>query len=282
MEKLLKDCIMWDVASILPLNSSFSANNSAIAPAVDTQLSASPSKARSTIIHRGSVAVTGTAAGGQRKSVISAPLSTKITAAVLQETAPAITPLMFSQCRMTLGANPELTYLVAKRLFTAYQAPANLLIAKISENPRYAQDPEVSRRIQATRIMLLSLSELFSQINAENSAEYHSFKLYAYELTSVDRFCEDSSNRAARIQDEFSQNEYLTLNTVRHVRSMRNDSMAACTHSWALLQSFLTMLSELAISAGEDCPRDAWQVGVKMHVDRSFVYNIHTKNSLTN
>jgi hypothetical protein len=43
---------------------------------------------------------------------------------------------------------------------------------------------------------------------------------------------------------------------------------------WTLIHMMMCILTELTAMAGEEFPKDPWQQGRKVHVDRAHVYSI--------
>lgn len=154
------------------------------------------------------------------------------------------------------AVHPELLIATSKSMFYSYQAVIQGLLERIGEDPKYNDEIEVRQRVQAIRIHLLTISDFFQQ---KCEMIYISPRLY---------------NLEQRISIEEDEEHILNL------WKERNHYTEIMEIAWNKLQSLISSIAELAVMTQQEFPRDSWSVGAKMHVDRAYVYSIHTKNSL--
>lgn len=163
-------------------------------------------------------------------------------------------PAMLQCPAIVLAANPALSYAAARKAFINYQSGINAFIAKVSENPKYAEDADVGRRVQTIRLEILTLTETFQLPELENKTH----RIYAQDT-----------------QLPLSKRETDSL------FAARAENAAFSAKCWVLFQNFITAVADLVYAIGEDFPRDQWTGGVKIHLDRAYVYSIHTKSSIS-
>lgn len=114
---------------------------------------------------------------------------------------------------------------------------------QVADNPRYSEDAEIQRKLQALRVILLSMGDLFQ---SELIAEYSTFKLYVYEVTGMDRFsAEDPAS--TDVIDEFNQQEFVTMAKLNALRAHRHHVGEVAQQAWAMLQTLMNNLAELTV-----------------------------------
>jgi len=172
---------------------------------------------------------------------------------------------------------PELQYAAAKQLFLAYQTPFNSFLNKVAEEmkedsaenastghqsggdsrPLGQSDggniaAEVRQRVHGIRFQLLSLTEFFSQPEAVAA----SYKLCA--LRQMGAAPED----------------------LQELVMQRHAIVQVAREAQQLVKQMVSGVAELSVLTQHEFPRDAWHSGAKVHLDKAFVYSIHTKAML--
>jgi len=237
-DKLLTNCVLWDMNSNLFHGSHGVVNH-------PSKLRASATVSILTVNQ-----LDGDSEGDGRRSFA------RSDSGVSQGSSPFVEyrPAMLQCPTIVLAANPALSYAAARKAFINYQSGINTFIAKVSENSKYADDPDVGRRVQTIRLEILTLTETFQLPELENKTH----RIYAQDT-----------------QLPLSKREADSL------FAARADNAAFSAKCWVLFQNFITAVADLVYAIGEDFPRDQWTGGVKIHLDRAYVYSIHTKSSIS-
>lgn len=92
---------------------------------------------------------------------------------------------------------------------------------QIAENPKYAEDADVSRRVQTIRLEILTLTETLQAPELENKTH----RLYA----------QDASQPLSREQ-------------LKNLLQARAENAVFNTKCWALLQGFISSVLDLVVS----------------------------------
>jgi len=167
------------------------------------------------------------------------------------------------------GCNPELTIVMIKKLFQSYSEIFNEVIHKISRNEEIA-DVGIIRASQSAGLLLLSLTNALHRF--ENNTA--SIDVYREELGMTALTADQQT--AGPLASLTQKTDVLRVSAKFDVRAQNNATAAEATH---LFSSLMATMGELVLMTGIDYPRDAWNSGVKLHVDRAGVYNIQTKSS---
>ena len=76
------------------------------------------------------------------------------------------------------------------------------------------------------------------------------------------------------------QNPGLNADQKEDLYHKRHEILQKSSDGWLKFHKLISCMCELAFLVSEEFPRDAWQVGTRIHVDKAYVYNVHTRSSI--
>jgi len=166
---------------------------------------------------------------------------------------------------------PEMSYNILKQAFTAHQPAIKFFLEEVVEQLEEIS-AQVETKFQMANTLFVSLAEKF----IEPERPCSTYRLFLHEAdSSALRNIESPALRAAlehshsKLPAEQLEKGYGTL--------WQNANKSS--ELWAHWQAMISTIAELAIATGREPPHDPWTGGMKMHVDRAFVYSIYTKQS---
>lgn len=176
-------------------------------------------------------------------------------------------PLAHAPMPVKMAVNVEVSFTIVKRAFLSYQNPLNSFLSRISAHTASTSedvDVEVPQKLQEVRESMESLSEKIK----ESETDYISYRLYAYNI--------GSATNSLKMEDT------PLLEDILELQEHHQGYISQCSECWIQLHKLFSAVEELKIMMGEPVfPRDNWQGGLKVPVDRAFVYSVHPKNTLS-
>jgi len=170
----------------------------------------------------------------------------------------------------SLPCSPELSLHMVQSVFASYQPAIKQLLDQCVEELEDSSDAEFEATFQAASALFLAMADKLDQ------RECTSFKIYKHEADSSS--LRNITDHAARAQlDSTHQKMTPAALALSHAGLLQN--AASTQDAWTHWQALASSVSALAIAMAVEPPHDPWAGGMKIHVDRAFVFSVYTKNT---
>ena len=153
---------------------------------------------------------------------------------------------MYSLRAVNMSVAPEVSLMVAKEAFSAYQ---DVFTAKI---------------LQVTRRLAADANSSNSPVSADVE------KL----LVRVGHQIAEFADRATWIESLLLAPKGLVTQSAYDLQKEQEKHVSESLRCWALLRAMLCSMHDIVTLSGEELPKDPWEAGRKVYVERAGVYSI--------